>query len=242
MKCYKTSLDYLNKLPKRKYYYLFDPIMGQMNNIGRYLGELMDRGYEGGINKLSLQDAHRFIIDEILKLQPKLLALWNIQDYEEHAMCVWCDSFNEVISVLSVLANVELTPEDEVYILDKYHVTNSVAVKNILELQKYIYSKVITAPRSYRNSSGEFLVDNIDRAVYMIAQGSFFKPESKDDYAKRVECYSEALNLLKQMNQPIMTYVNVMGSSERVITDLASLYAASIKTLKNLISYNKKKM
>lgn len=201
----------------------------------------MDRSFNGGINQLELKDAYRLIIDEILKLQPKLLALWNVQDYEERTMCIWCDSYNEVINTLSVLANLELTREDEIYILDRYHAANSSAVNNILELQKYAYTKIISATRSFRNSAGSFLIDNIDRAVYLIAKGSFLKPQSREDYAQRVECYSEALNLLKQINQPIIAYFNVMNSSERVMTEWTSLYAASIRTLKNTISYNKKK-
>jgi len=238
---YNISDMYTSKVPIRRQPYISVPINEILNDVAIIIGKMADDSYGYKFKDTALIPMVQDVIGKLKSLQPYLLAMWNIERFEERKMVYLAQSINHEMEVLAEMACIELDDGDKIVILDNYAIQHAEFVSTMCELQGEIFSKMISSKRSFRNTNGNLLIKLSTLALGCIADGNMKVPETPDDVEHRRECISDTINYLKQMNTPLISYFAFNHCTDRVQTELSGLLAKEIKLLQNLLKSDKKR-
>lgn len=238
---YKHTKDKLSKLAKRKVRWLGEPIVNQMNEIYNHIMQVYDTFLRYGIKLMDIGDQADLIINELKDLQKSLLALWNVERYEERKMVAWADLINDEIMYVSRLKGAQEGRVNHIFILDYKAVNTADFVKTMCELHRLIYTKTISLPNMERNTEGILLMKLADEALYRICRANRFAPTNQGIAEFRVENLSIAFDCLHQMQMPLLSIFNLMKYSENTMQEIVSALNKEIKLLGGVIRSDKKR-
>lgn len=235
---YKFTEKEIKKLPNRYLPYLGNPILLDMNIIYKLIMTSNDQYFKSDKTK---EEQALTIIAKIKQLHKKLLALWNIQQYDINRMIRWCSLLNKEIYYVSLFGELGWEEAIYMYIID-YEVVNKVAFLGVMkDLQKIIYSKTISLPLSLRNSKGNLLMDLADEAFYAVCEANRIFPQTKEQYEKRTKYISVALIKIKQMQVPLFSIFSNMHYNNQSMYEMTNLINREFGLLQGLLKSDKER-
>lgn len=233
-KLYRFSALQTASVPKRKQKWLcadVDRIMNQAYLDIMSINEFYIR------DKQALQEKKEEFaqnsIRHILSLEKHLMMMWNAQGAETKKMASWVTQINDALKLLHNISGTKgVVPT--VSILDWRAIDRANFLKNMSDLHKYTYSKVINAKQAYDSTIGSTLITLVDNAFYNVIQANKTVPTTKRQYERRKSRISEAIMSLEEMNRSLLFYFNLMRYSERIMNEWSNLLVSEIRLLRAL--------
>ena len=234
---YEYTEERLSKMAKRKYRWLGAPIASAMNQIRDEIMQLEDTYYSNG---KSTKEQCEHIIMELLRLQKPLIALWNVEGYQERRMEKWASLIDREINLLAGVA--ELGKRTQyMMILDRATVNRMDCIRIMSKLHRMIYAKSISLPAYCRETKGSFLMRIADEALYRLFAGNAIIPQTRVQYEAREKNISRALNCIKSMEQPIFAIFNILSYSNETMGEIAALITEEERLLIGLMKSDRKR-
>ena len=231
---YEHSTKQLEKIPKRKQYWLSTSIEGILNDIYLMIMELNEEIYRKHDDELSEDEVQMFkeIAIKLHDLEKPLIVLWNIEDYEMKKMVSWVKLLQKEFDV--VIEKAAIKSNYKFMILDWNRIKEVEFLRNLSVLHKYIHSKVINAPRKYDSNVGNIMIKLIDDTLYLVYSANSKKPTTKKEYEKRKKCLDKAINNLYAMQRPMLSYFNLVGYNEATYNEWSKMLTDELKLLQGL--------
>lgn len=233
---YDYTTRQLYKIPKRKQRWLGEPIINRMNKIESLLMEMSNEYFVYGINTKNKQERAKTIIKQFMKLQKPLIALWNIERYEQDEMIRWCELINDLIR--NVAASHCLPYNDEIrymFILDYSSIKRTEFMRNMSELHRLIYTHCISMPRNFRDTKGLRLMELADNALFYLSRANIHIPKTKSQYENRRKDISTALECINEMQIPLFSVFNGLHYKNETMEQFAKMISYELKLLKGLL-------
>lgn len=241
LKLYKHTEEKLSKMSKRKRKFLADPIIVIMNDIFNDVTEMNNEYFNYGIKQLSKKQQATQIIDKILSLQKPLVTLWSIEQYKANRMQTWADLLNEEINHFVRIGGLQFEQERFMFILNFDTIKNAEFLNNMWEMQKFIYSKIVSLPIKYRDTTGEQLKMLADEAFYHLYEANRYVPKNKAMYEKRKEHIEIAFDRVKKLQIPTINLFLQMQYSEETMIRWSFLIDKEMKLIRGLIKSDVKR-
>lgn len=223
----------LNTLPARYHKYLDRRIYEPANQAytDTILANEQNSSTPGAIEK-----RRTFFEDALLclaKLQPPLLAYWNLKDSSEGGMDHLADMVNrEYALIYGVMKRTEAPPM--MLTLPRQKAKELQFIKTMCDLHKYSYQKIGHAPAGCTDFIGQQLAALADAALYHVIAANRKMPETKQEALQRAQHLQEAIDSLNGMQRPVLALWNLMDYSERTMDEWAGLIDAELKLLEGL--------
>lgn len=241
-KLQQKTRQQLEKIPKRKYRWLADPINNLMNKIFDLIMSSVNDYYHYGIKLKNNIDIAKAICRELYSLGSHLIALWNIEDYTEKAMTTWANAIDNEIKLVLQMGGISFKKDQKyMIIIEKKSVASAKYVGVMCQLHKLIYSKVISSPRYSREGAGRLLITLADRALFSVIDANSKIPTTKKMYEHRKQCIEDAINCINEMEIPTLGFFEVMGYTEYTMQQWADLLAEEKKLLTGIQKSDKEK-
>lgn len=234
IRLYNYTEDRLARIPKRKAKYLATPISEIMNDIFDDITQINNQYFQYGIKLKTKQEQAQQVIDKLVSLQMPLLTLWNIEGYKENTMITWVRMIEEEISYLSNMGGLSVDNSNRMFILDHKAISEMDFLNNMAEIQKFIYSKVISLPESCTRTNGMLLVHLVDKAFYHLAEANRFVPRNKCMYENRKKHIEIAFDRINKMQIPTISIFLQMKYSEKIMKEWSGLINREMKLLNGL--------
>lgn len=232
---YKFALERLDRMAKRKWVWLAQPIIDEMNSIMDELLSIHNPFYAYGINEYGKSERANIIIRRIIRLQKPLLALWNVEQYTINRMAMWAEMIDREIYYLSIMGGLHIQKGKRFMCILDYDAINKMDfMKTMCELHRFVYSKTISLPANCRNSSGSMLMNLADDALYHITMANQRIPTTRWQYKKRAKHIAAAIDSLNHMQVPLIAVFNVMNYSESTMFKWCDLLKREIDMLAGL--------
>jgi len=235
---YEYTEERLSKMAKRKYRWLGAPIASAMNRMRDEIMQLEDTYYS---SKKSTKEQCVHIIRELLELQKPLIALWNVEGYQERRMKKWASLIDREINLLADVAELGKRTR-HMMILDHAAINRMDCMKTMSKLHRTIYSKSISLPTYCRETKGSFLMRIADEALYRLFVGNSIIPKTKLQYEVRKKNISRAMNCLKSMEQPIFSIFNILNYSNETMEEIAEMITEEEKLIVGLMKPDEKRI
>lgn len=241
LELYSFTSERLDKVSKRRYKWICEPIAHKMNKIFNMIMQVNNDYFEYGIKLIDKQSMAHLIINSLIDLQKPLFAMWNIEKYETRKMVNWVNYINKEINYIARLGDIPYKDTERVFILDYNAIEEADFLKVMSELHRTIYSKSISLKESLRSTRGTLLMDLADEALYRVCHANLCFPQNKEMYERRKEDISIALDCLREMQQPMMALFHIMNYSENVMIEIVSLLDTETKLLNGLLKSDAKR-
>ena len=173
------------------------------------------------------------IFEKIEALSEALLVLWNVNRYEEKKMNSWKEQIEKEMSLLNRMNAQKIDPP-VIMKLDWETVHKMEFLGNMCELHRYTHGKVANANMKYDDTQGALLIRLVNDALFETVSANYIFPETRKDYLKRRQHISKAITLLYAMNRPMLSYINLMHYSERILYEWGEMLEKEILLLKGL--------
>lgn len=238
---YHYSIEQTTKISKRKHKWLCTNIDRCMNELYR---DLMWINESYNPNKTVMQQDKMAVAqnaaNKLNLLAKPLIVLWNIEGYDMKHMTTWYNQINIVLLLLNKMHDGKKV-DNQIMVLDKVAINKMKFLKNMSELHRYTYGKVIHAKSAYDSTHGSLLIQLVDDAFYNICLANKTMPKTKSEYEDRRKLISNAISDLKQMNRSLTFYFNLMQYSERVMIEWSEMLSEELKMLYGLQKSDKKR-
>lgn len=233
-KLYRFSALQTASVPKRKKKWLCTDVDRIMNQA--YLDVMSVNDFYTR-DKKALQEKKEVFarsgIERILSLEKHLMMMWNIQSTETKKMASWVTQINDALKLLHNISGAK-GAVPTVSILDWRAINKATFLKNMSDLHKYTYTKVINANQMYDSTIGSTLITLVDSAFYNVIYANKTVPTTKRQYDHRKTRISEAIMSLEEMNRALLFYFNLMRYSERIMNEWSNLLVSEIRLLRAL--------
>ena len=241
-KLYGYTEERINKIPKRKKMWLSTPIIETMNRIYNDILSTNNPYYKFELCELDRLEQARYITSNLLSLQKPLLSLWNIEDYKEKSMVAWIEMINEEIYYLGLYGGAKPRKgKNYMFILDKKAINKMDFLKNMCELQKYIYTRVVSSSTSCKEMRGRFLIDLADEAMYRVMKANSRYQKTKADYEERKKNLSIAMNCLNKMQPMMLSFFQIMDYSNSIMKEWCELFDKEMLLLSKVMKSDKER-
>ena len=235
MKLYEYSDLKTSKVPSRKQRWLAAPIDDRMNEIYNLVMQSSNQYLNYGIKLKNEKEQAKIIIQQLISLQKPLIALWSIERYSTREMVHWCDLINETINMTLRMGGYEIPKGRQyMYILDYKAIQKMDFLKNMRELHRLIYTKMVSAPTHIRDSRGCLLMDLADDALYRLTEANHKIPRDLKQYEKRKEHIEIAMDDIRQMERIVIAVFSLMSYSNQIMIEWSKLVNDEITLLSGL--------
>jgi len=240
MQLYRFSREKTAHLPKRKRRWLSTDIDIIMNRVYRNIMEINECYFRDKCEKVKyVQGLSEKSVDLLQSLDKHLMVLWNIEHYKTKTMAHWVEFIDKEISLLNLIYNTDRSVEIMILDWDKIHTVEF--LRNMSNLHRYTYSKVLNASVCYDDTEGALLISLIDDAFNNVMKANQKIPTTKDEYIIRSKYISKAISCLKQMNRRMLAYFNLMQYSERIMREWSDMLVKEITLLTGLQKSDKRR-
>lgn len=241
IKLYKHTEEKLSKMAKRKRRFLADPIITIMNDIFNDITEINNQYFNYGIKLINEKERSDKVIEKLLSLQKPLLALWSIEEYKDSRMITWAELIDEEIRYIARLGALPNNKGKYMFILDFDTIRKVEFLNNMWALHKFIYSKVISLPTKYRDTTGMQLKELADEAFYHLAEANRFVPTNRAMYENRKKHIDIAFDRIRKMQIPVINLFLEMEYSEQIMIEWSFLIDKEMKLLNGVIKSDAKR-
>lgn len=243
-KLYSYTRERLERVAKRRYKIIAEPLALAMNNIYNNIMILDTMVRDKKVTLSERQTMSKTIIKQLVDLQPLLLSLWNIERTRTKTIVNWAESINEEIYYVAKIGEIPDMTKNVgryVYILD-YEAINKVEfTKNMSDLHRLIHGKVTHLPLNKRATTGNYLLDMADKALYHVCSSNRSIPTNKKMYDARTKHLYSAKQCLINMQFPLMSLFNTEHYSENAMFECSEKITSELKLIAGVISSDKKR-
>lgn len=233
-KLYHFSMSQTRATPKRKQQWLCANIDKLMNEAYLYIMSINEFYTR---DRQALQERKKALAQTskeiIVRLEQPLMVLWNVERTETKKMASWVTQINDALKLLHTISGEE-GDAPTVSILDWKSINKAIFTKNMSDLHKYTYTRVINAKQAYDSTIGTLLITLVDSAFYHVVRANKTLPETKKQYERRKSHISDAIMYLEEMNRALLGYFNLMRYSERIMNEWSDLLVGELKLLRAL--------
>lgn len=241
-KLYAFTNERLSHMAKRKWRWLAQPIIDEMNGIMDDILSIHNPFLNRATHTDDTSERIQSTIKRLTDLQKPLVALWNVEHYSMKRMARWANMINEEIYYLGLIGDLGLEEgERYMFILDYEAIDKMDCLRTLCEFHRFIYSKTISLPTQIRDSRGSMLMDLVDAALYHAAEANRSIPATKQQYMDRAAHIAIAIDSLHHMQTPMVAVFNVMGYSEAVMLQWCDYLVREIDMLVGLQKSDKKR-
>lgn len=231
---YSFTIRQTSAVPKRRRRWVCLPLEDGMNLMYRdimHINELWITKHADKVKDTGFRAKRT--IEMLNRMEKPLIVLWASQRTKTKTMATWVSLIRKEISLLN-----SLHPDDDidctVSILDLLSVNSMEFMKNMVNLHRYVHSKVVNSPTRYADNIGAQLISLVNDALYELVLANKIFPESRVDYELRRSHISKAITCLHEMNRPLVSYFSLMNYSDRVMCEWAELLSLQLKLLNGL--------
>lgn len=230
---YNRSANNTSKVAKRRKKWISDNIDYIMNQTSYLIMSINTMYYDKKSKNEEISKLANRAYSTLKKLQKPLLVFWNVEMYEFNKMASWANLIHKTLIEINKrsLNKIEESKVDNFMILDWNFINKTEFCRNICELHRYCHGKIANADCRYDSSYGCQLIELVDSAFYHVMEANRKEPKTKDEYDKRKEHISIAISELKDMERPMLFYINLMQYSERIIKEWSKMLNKEIKLL-----------
>lgn len=169
----------------------------------------------------------------LAKLQPPMLAYWNLKDSTEGGMNQLADMVNrEYALIYGMLQRTEALPM--MLTIPRHKAKELQFIKTMCDLHKYSYQRIGHAPAGCTDFIGQQLALFADDALYHVIAANRKMPETKQEALQRAHHLQAAIDSLNGMQRPVLALWNLMDYSERTMDEWAGLIDTELKLLEGL--------
>lgn len=233
-KLYRFSMSQTMGVPRRKHKWLCANIDKTLNEAYE---DVMSINEYYNANRQVLHDTKielaNHSIELIANLEKPLMIMWNVQGTETKKMASWVLHVNDALRMLYYISDTE-GDVPVVSILDWHAIDRVRFMKNMSDLHKYTYGKVINAKKVYDTTAGSLLINLVDDAFYNLVQANKKVPTTKRQYERRQQRISRSIVCLEEMNRALLCYFNIMRYSERIMNEWSDMLVQELRLLRAL--------
>lgn len=222
------------KVAKRRRRWLSHDIDRLMNEIYYSIMTITDTYFQDKNDKRDFIAAEtQKIFDLFEELSKALLVLWNVNRYETKKMNSWREQILKELSLLNRM-NAQKLYQPAILTLDWDTVKKMEFLNNMSELHRYTHGKVANANMKYDDTQGALLIKLVNDALFEVVSANSILPETRKEYLKRRQHISKAITILYAMNRPMLSYINLMQYSERILYEWGEMLEKEVLLLKGL--------
>lgn len=249
---YNIFMKISDTTPKRKRYWLINPIFAFSNDIYYHVMNMIE---ESKLTDIVLKDKfmrkYRYvsmIVNDIKEIQKYLLSLWNIEHYKFEKMCYLANEINVfqtlILSSLKdkgceCISDLDVIESERLLVLNFDRIEQIEFLKIMSQLHKYSHEKVYHMKQTLRNDAAALIIQLVNNAFYDVIKANNILPHSRKEYLERRKYIEEAIKAMFEINRPLILCANVMMYSERTIKEWCKLICTEIKLLKGLLKSDK---
>lgn len=238
---YKHTIDKACGISKRRFEDVGAPLVEAMNKAQEKVMKIFLTRFDREITEVERKKMVDDAISVLLNSRHDFLAYFNIQRLPFKKECYWAELFNQTICYLGKVVGYDMENEIFLPVLDYEACKNAKFVHNMQKFHRRLYQNIISSPRKVHQTNGKVLIELADYALYHISEGNRRIPETAEEYEKRRNHFSDAVDCLKMMDPALVALFNLERCSEETIIELSKQLSDELKMLRAVIESDKKR-